>query len=380
MLRACQVLANTLNNVLVKLIDKYIAKTVLTALVYVLSAFIMFFIIMDLFENLGDFLDNETPPHLIVQYYIFLVPATLVYNAPISMLLAVLYGLYNLTHSNELTAMRASGISLFRTICPILIIGTFLSIFVLIVNEAVGPSSRYFGYLFLSEQTGKANEEMSSHIGYGVPFRNGVEKRSWQIDEFNSKTLEMKGVVLTQEHENGFNLWKIEAKTAQWLDGVWWFYDISKQSYSKKGHPTGFPKITRKQEMLDLNETPYDFLNIIKKPEFLSAYQLKKYIQNSEGISDKKFARLNTDFHFRLALPFACIIVTLLGVPFGYTTARKGVLLGMIICFSLVFSYFCLVNLFLAMGKFQSMSSVLAGWLPNILFLGLGIELIRRMR
>ena len=132
--------------------------------------------------------------------------------------------------------------------------------------------------------------------------------------------------------------------------------------------------------MNDFDEKPLDFLKTMKAPAFLSAMQLHTFLEDNQTLSEKREAQLRTDFHFKLGFPWACLIVTILGVPFGHTTARKGILLGIVICLALFFSYFFFINIMLAMGKFQRIPSWLAVWTPNIVYLFIGLILLKRMR
>ena len=380
-----------------KLIDKYISRTMLHTLVYVYLAFIILFIVHDLFSTLPDFVDAEVPGLRILKYYLIKIPSVIVYITPITMLLTVLYSLYNMTHSNELTAMRASGISLYRLILPIIAMGFLGSIGVLTINETMAPKAAYWSHIFdktmdhTKDKKARAKEkglspdeieddEIDLFKGYGVPYRNQRAQRNWYIEEFDTRNFEMTGVTVTQERPNGFNEYKIVANRALWLDGTWWFTDLSVQKFSDKGHQLGFPELVRRREMNDFDEKPLDFLKTMKDPAFLSAMQLHTFLEDNQTLSEKREAQLRTDFHFKLGFPWACLIVTILGVPFGHTTARKGILLGIVICLALFFSYFFFINIMLAMGKFQRIPSWLAVWTPNIVYLFIGLILLKRMR
>ncbi len=108
-----------------KLIDKYILRSLFVPTAYCLLTFCMLFVLFDLFDHLSDFIDAQTPFLQIVRYYFYILPAMLVFIVPISLLLGLLYGLWQLSKNNELTAMRASGVSLMRLTIPIMLAGWF---------------------------------------------------------------------------------------------------------------------------------------------------------------------------------------------------------------------------------------------------------------
>ena len=86
------------------------------------------------------------------------------------------------------------------------------------------------------------------------------------------------------------------------------------------------------------------------------------------------------DFYYRLAAPWLCFIVIMLGVPFGMHTGRKGMGMGILLALLVFFGYYILMGLGLAYGKRQLLPPVLAGWLPDIVFFLLGCVLLRRIR
>ncbi len=101
-----------------KLLDKYLLRQLLVPLAYCLLTFSMVFIIADLFEHLSDFIEAKTSFLQVVRYYLFILPSYMVFIAPISLLLGILYSLWQLSKNNELTAMRASGASFYRLMVP----------------------------------------------------------------------------------------------------------------------------------------------------------------------------------------------------------------------------------------------------------------------
>jgi lipopolysaccharide export LptBFGC system permease protein LptF len=132
--------------------------------------------------------------------------------------------------------------------------------------------------------------------------------------------------------------------------------------------------------MNDLAEQPSDFLGIIKSPEFMSSRELIRYVRVNTQFQPETVARFMVDLHFRLSQPWTCLIVTLLGIPFGSQTGRKGALVGIVLSISLFFGYYALINVGLFLGKEGILSPWLAAWSPNLLFLIIGLVMIRRMR
>jgi LPS export ABC transporter permease LptG len=367
----------------VKIVNNYIIRSLLEPLFFCLFGFLMVIIIFDLSQNLGDFIDASTPFVQILRYYLYFIPASIVVIAPIGLLLAVLASLYRLTQNNELTAMRASGISLYRLIAPILVVGFIFSILVTIISETVGPKAAYWAHVFIDQQK-NPEVTLDPMVRKAFSYRNTAESRTWYMEEFDSNTSQMKGVQLTQERESGINLYKIYADKAEWLDGQWWLIgQVVTKRFNEQGYPYGLPENQAKKALVNeykVTETPELFINLIRDPTFLSGTELSRYLKSNTQISPKNRAILETDVQYKFAIPWACLISALIGVPMGFTTARQGVKKGMIFCICLFFSYYIVLQIFLALGKNSIIHPIPAVWVSNLLYLIIGAVLIIRMR
>lgn len=361
-----------------KLIDRYLLKTFLVPLAYCLLAFTMIYVIYDLFDNLADFVEAKTPLPLVVKYYAVLMPSVVSRIVPISLLLAVLYSLSSLTKNNEITAMRASGISIVRLMVPFMGVGVISSLAVAAVHETIGPRAAYYCYNFVKEQ--RKSDPDSVYVKKQLAIKYQNERRIWLIGEFDVRTYEMRGIELTQQREDLSDEWKIQAKEASWLDGRWWFKDVVEQRYDTESSPMGAPRFALTREMSEVHENPEFFLNEIKDPEFLTSPEIVDYLRTHSHRDAAALDRVRVDLHYRLAMPWTCLVVTLLGIPFGSQSGRRGAFLGIALSIGLFFAYYVLIHVGLSLGKNQLVPAWLGGWLPNLLFLGLGATLVHRMR
>ncbi|HMP73453.1 MAG TPA: LptF/LptG family permease [Kiritimatiellia bacterium] len=360
-----------------KLIDKYLLRTLLAPLAYCFIAFTFVYIIYDLFDNMSDFVDGKTPLLLVFRYYLTLIPSVLTRIVPISILLAVLYSLSSLTKNNELTAMRASGVSLTRLMVPFMAVGLLISIGVAIIHETVAPDAAYWCHKFVREQT---RDDETVHVAHHIAMINDAADRTWFINRFDTRDFSMEGIEYIQRREDNTEAAKVSARSAKWMDGYWIFTDMVTQNYDREGNPRGAPVFTPVREMSDLNEQPSDIMGIIKEPEFMSSRELLRYIRVNTQFPPETVNKYLVDLHFRLSQPWTCLIVTLLGIPFGSQTGRKGAMVGISLSIGLFFSYYALINFGLFLGKEGRLDPWVAGWLPNLIFLIVGLVMIRRMR
>ena len=363
-----------------KLIDRYLLRTLFTPLVVCLSAFTLIFVVHDLFDHLEDFVTAGTSLDNALRYYLYLLPSLLVYIVPVSLLLATLYSLSQLTKNNELTAMRASGVSLYRLLIPFAAVGLAASIAVSAINERIGPASAYWCHQFLNREKSRGSEVDVNVVAH-VPLKNELHHRLWLVEEFNIATYRMTGVFLTQERADGSRQTEYTAEEAEWLDGAWWFRGVVIQNYDENNNPMGAQREVNLMEMSDLDETPKAFLNEVKyNKEFMSAAELRRFVETRPNLGAESRAIYATDYHSRLAMPWTCLVVTLLGIPLGSETGRRGAFLGVFLSISMFFLLYISINLGLAWGKSGVLAPWLAGWAPVLLFGGLGTVLLYRMR
>lgn len=360
-----------------KLIDKYLLRSFFVPLIYCLLAFTIVIVVFDLFDNLPDFIEGKTPLPDVLRFYAFLMPSMGIIIVPVSLFLACLYSLSHLTKNNELTAMRACGVSLYRLMMPFVVLGVIASLLVSFVHETLAPWSSYWTDQFVHLQ--RSHGQLSVYVARMLGFVNEAAGRDWIVDEFDTRTFEMSNATVTQQAADGTSE-RIQARKAYWMDGRWWFVELIIQKFDRDSNPMGPPKFQAHREMVELTEVPEDFINEIKDPEFLSSVEILKFLKTHRNLSKDTIARVRVDLHNRLAMPWTCLIVMLIGIPFGAQTGRRGAFLGALLAIGLFFGFYVLINFAIALGKKEVIAPWLAGWTPNIFFLALGYILIHRMR
>src|SRR5689334_17662965 len=124
-----------------RLLDRYLLRELLLPLAYCLGGFLVFWISFDLLSELSGFLEDQISSGDIARYYLLRTPELLVVVMPIALLLALLYALTNHARHNELTAMRAAGLSLGRLSLPYLGVGLVFSLALFALNELWVPKA-----------------------------------------------------------------------------------------------------------------------------------------------------------------------------------------------------------------------------------------------
>ena len=370
-----------------KIIDKYMLKQYLIPFGYCVGAFSLLYIVLDLFDRFSDFVEAKAPITDILTYYGYylfkvngFVPFIVVV-LPIALLLATLYTLTMFARHKELTAMCASGVSLRRLMVPLMGVGLCASIFGAVIQETIGPTATRWISDY-TQQTLKHSKD-SAFIARDYMYHTGPSHRQWLIKELDQRTpSKIKGVKVTQERADGSLAMEITAEQGEWLDGAWWFYKMQRRDYDAKGDPVGAQTAPseRPVEMSDYDERPEDFINELKDVDYLSTMDMIRTIQNRPNVSGAWLARRLVDIHARVAMPWSCLVLILLGLPATAGGARRPAMRSVAFGVAALFIFYFLINVGLILGKREIISPWLAGWLPNLTFLGLGGWLTWRLR
>ncbi len=352
-----------------RILDRYLARSLLTVYLKALLVFISLYLIVDLFANSDEWLHARMPASMIIDYYLHLIPGIFIIIGPVALLLATLFGLGTLCKNNELTAMKASGISLYRTILPLLVLSFLISLFTLFVNEVgVPPAARR------TEELKRMRRGEQDRLLRNIQFF-GEAGNMFYIRSFDKKEMVMEGLQILRRSPQGFIELRIDAEEAKWQDGRWILRQGFRKIYDERGVPTGRSELIKE---LDIAENPEDFLAGERRKKELSFRELRGRIRTLEKRGFRPQREL-VELHSKLSFPLMNLIIVLLGIPFALPTRRGGLMAGFGKALGIGFVYLA----FFRLGQFlgQEMFPPLVGaWLANAVFATIGMVLIFRAR
>lgn len=370
-----------------KIIDRYVLKQYLVPLAYILGAFCLMYVVLDLFNRFPDFAQANVPAHKIAiyyGYYLFAVNGFVPFITvvlPIALLLAALYTLTLFARHNELTAMLASGVSIRRLMVPFLAVGFLASVFCAVTQETIGPKATRWVSDF--GRTMGRRGDTSADIVKEYFYHTGITHRQWQVAEFNKrKPGKLTGVKVTQMREDGSVAAEYQAERAEYLDGHWWFYGLQQRTYSEIGDPLGLPTPPRDapQEMTEFDEKPADMLTDLQKTDFLSSFEMMRYLESRPNLSGSGRLFREVDIHSRLAMPWSCMVLILLSLPATAGGVRRPAMRSVVFGLGALFAFYFLLQAGIILGKNGVVPTWVAGWLPNLVFLAVGGVLTWRLR
>jgi lipopolysaccharide export system permease protein len=370
----------------VRLLDRYLLRELLVPLAYCLGGFLIFYVAFDLIFQINRFLDNRLLFWDIIEYYVVTLPELLVEQVlPVSLLLALLYATTNHSRHNELTAMRAAGIGLWRLAVPYLAVGALFGVAVFLIGEFWLPSASERAKVILERrQTQSAQRDWLVRLY----FYNEATHRGWDMGGFDRRTSEITNLTLTTALPNGSTR-TVHAQWALYANGQWHLF---KAESWDQASDAPVPTYTRSNALLNLTlpETPAWIHSEIKfntltvsdaaKGPQLSIREIWDYLALHPRIEREKKAMLLTQLQGRIAAPFTCLAVVLIALPFGARSGRHNVFVGVAGSIFICFAYFILQRISFGLGVGMYLPPVLAAWLPNILCGGMGLVLLARLR
>ena len=356
------------------LITRYVLRLFMTAIAVSLVAFVSIFFVVDLIEQLDRFLDRNVAPGYIALYYVYYLPYIFVLTIPVSLLLASLYTFGQLTRLGELTAMKASGLSLYRLLRPLLLVSAVISACLFWAGEWLVPHTSMKRAEIQSEHVDMQGGE-GQHVRYDVYFR-GEGGRQFYMRVFDGHRAEGTGVFVTEFRPDGTVSSVLAAESAVWTDGRWLLSNGVERRFHPGGGLSGYTSFAA-LEPEGWTETPEDFLRGQKRPEEMSYGELAQLIQNVERGGGDVQGYL-VDLNLKIAFPSAGLIIVLLGGALASHLRRGGVAVGFALSIGICFVYWGLLRFAQAFGHADLLHPMAAAWGANALFALLALVLLVR--
>lgn len=359
------------------ILDDYVLRDFALYLSLIVAAFLMLLLVFTLFELLNDILRNHVSVLAVGEYLLNVTPYFLYYPiAPLSMLLAVLVTFGLLQRSNEITAIKATGISVYRIIVPVLIASTLVA-----------------GVLFISDQfylpyTNKRQDALRNRIK-GKPAQTYLRPdRKWIFGQhsdiyyyqfFDPDHNTFGGVSVFQFDPRTFQIThRITAERAHWSDSMRrWVYE---QGWERSLSGSAIENY-RKFDVAtypELAEAPAYFKKEIIQSQEMSYDELRRYIHDLQQ-SGFDVVRLRVQLQKKIAYPLITLVMAILAIPFALFTGKRSAVTGVATAIGIGVVYWTISGVFEAMGNLSQLPPAVAAWSPDLVFGFIGGYLILRM-
>jgi len=354
-----------------RLLDRYVLRNFLQAYLYCIAGFVSIWLIFDISDNISTFIDEKFGFGLTLKYYATQVPQVFIILLPVALLLALLFSLGRMSRSNEIVSMLTAGVSIPRVLAPLIGVGLLTVAASFALNYSLAPHAEMAKKNFIA--TARAHQ----YSVQGQIFRNRTDLRTWFIQSFRPGHDLFNNVQVLQQdaNDNIVENYLSPRVTYHAADRSWELDDVKVVKYDEQGNITD-EQIYPTLKILHWSETPFRLGSANVHAEYLSLPELREYLHFNSDFPVTLLAPFRTHLHYRLALPWTCLVVVCIAAPLGLSYSRRGVLASVSSAVVLVFSMNFLTHLFLALGEGDRISPIVAAWMPNLVFAAIGLYLL----
>jgi len=366
-----------------QLIDTYVLSSFFYYFVVLLVSFVTITHIFTFFELLGDIIRNGIPMPRVGTYHLFLTPKLIYESAPMGILVAVLVTFGIFSKSNEVTAMKACGVSLYRLSVPILVAGLFLTGLLFAFDYYIVPEANLVQDAIRNEIKGRPVQT------YLRPDRKWIVGRGpwiYYYKHFDPAANVMVGVNVYQLHRDasgeGFEMHRhLHSENARWEPGIgrWVFQNGWTREFQgiRASAIHNFQGATA--TFSEFNEPPNHFLREGKQDSQMNFHQLETYIRELQQ-SGFDTVRLEVQYQKKFSIPLLAVIMALISIPFAFLTGNRGAMAPVGISLGIAICYWVLSKLFEQMGNVGQLPAQLAAWSPDAIFSLAGTYFLMRVR
>lgn len=353
-----------------KIMDRYLLRFFFLALLVVVIAVGFTIIVMNMVEELRDFIDHQVPITAVLEYYLYFAGWVIKSFFPLFVLLATLFSVALLARKNETLAMKASGLSLYRIAAPILFIALLLSGAHFYYNEYVFPPANKRRLEIKNYTIEKKPKEHYTRVSgiirqispgnfYTIGTFNALRGIGQDFKLYNTTANELTRIITARGVLYEDQEWKA-------VEGVERVFDSTAEEAYRTFDTLPVPSIKDK---------PEELAKPIGKPEDMSLDEIKDYIDLMKRTGGPYIREL-VNLYFKYSYPLTSAIVVLICVPFGTNLRRSGVAVSFASGILIALVYFVLFRIMQSAGYNEKVPPWVAAWGVNILFFLVGLFII----
>ena len=347
------------------ILDDYVVRSFLSYLVLITASFMVLILIFTFFELLTDIVRNRIPLVTVGEYLLNVTPSWLYLFTPLCVLLAVLVTFGLMEKSNEITAMKATGISVYRAVLPVLFISAMLAGGLFLLEEA------YLPYANKRVETLRNTIKEKPAQTYLRPDRKwifGQHNTIYYYEFYDAETDQFGSISAFEFEPHTFEITKrIYATQAHWERNLQeWVFEKGWQRSFRSAAIENFEPF-KLHEFAELNEPPTYFKKEVHQSQEMNYTELSNYIHDLQQ-SGFDVVRLRVQLQKKLAFPLITLVMAVLAVPFALSAGRRGALTGVAVALLIGIVYWTTAGLFEAMGNVNQLPAALAAWSPDVIF------------
>ena len=358
---------------LVRPLDRYVFTEWLKIFLATAVGFPLLLVVIDLTDHLQRYLDRNLPKGDIALSYVYWMPQSLFMAMPAAVLFATVFSIVTFTRHSEITAAKASGVSFYRIIAPIMLGALLAAGLDLVVAEIVPiTDARRSDLLQETRVRGGTQRFNFTYAGeFGRVYKaQMLDANSGMLDKLQ---IERKGngpdyptVVISSKGAT------YSPTTKRWTISEG---DMHVIRDSTPDFVISFASMTDRR----MTEQPIDMMARPRNPQEMRFAELTRFIRALER-SGGDANVLRVERALKIAIPITCLVIALFGAPLATSTQRGGTAYGIGVSLATTIIFLLMIQLTKAVGGKALIDPDLAAWLPNTLFAVMGLVLLVRVR
>ena len=366
------------------ILDDYVLRSFVSYLLLILSSLVVLFLVFTYFELLSDIVRKKIPVLTQLEYLLNFVPSVLYQITPLAVLLTVLVMFGLMQKSNEITAMKATGVSIYRTVVPILVIATTLAAGLFVLDQWYLPYANKRVETLRNLIKGKPAQtylrpDRKWIFGESRKRRDGTEenRKIYYYEGFDPDRNTFASISAFELDPHSFRMVKrIYAARARWAEHLQkWTFENGWQRTWDTASGSELREDLRKEDLrkfdvstfAELDEPPNYFKKEVLQSSEMNYEELRRYIFDlQQGGFD--VVRLRVQLQKKIAFPLITLVMAILAVPFALSGGRRGALSGIVVALVIGVTYVLTSSLFEAMGNVSQLPPLIAAWSPDLIF------------
>ena len=364
-----------------KLIDRFVTRELLVNFFFAVAVLSLVLVVGNIFRRLLPLLVNhDVPAQYLFTFIAYVLPFSLIFTIPWGLLTAILLVFGRLSADNELVALRSNGVSVLRLCIPLAVIALASTAACLWLNVSVAPAAQYkvrrtiFDLatanpmaLFGSDQVIDQFPGRKIYVGR----KEGNQLENIIVFETNEQSLPVR---VTHAHRG-----TLEADLPN--QRILMHLNDARYQQRDDANPEDLRRI---RDGINMREgtLPISLQELYQKEKRRtgrSAMSLEQLLDQLKTGDEETQSASRTEISKRFSFPFACVAFALMAVPLGITAHRRETSMGFLLSLIVAFSYFLFVIAADTLRATPSVRPELLVWIPNVLFIGLGAVLFRRL-
>ena len=349
-----------------RIVHKYLTKELLKFFCIVLTTGAGIYLTVDFFEKIDNFLEANLPLSRVLVFFGLRIPFVVGQVTPVGVLLAVLIVFGLMVKNNEMVALKSAGVSILYVFKPVFVLGLIFAALLFSLSEVLVPITM-----------GGANEIWKNEVKKETAVTRR-KKNIWikgnrtivHVKYFRPSDKTIFGVTLNYFDKSFRLIKRVDAQKGVYSGGKWNLFRVIQQDLMKDGK--SYKVSHRAESLVNLEFLPEDLNRAVKKREEMSYVELSEYIREveEEGYDATSY---RVDLNAKIAFPFVCVIMSVVGTGLALRRGKKeGLAVSVFYGLGMAFLYWILYSFCLSLGYGGMLPPIIAAWLTNTIFAGLG--------